>query len=170
MTEYTLEQINRMTREAFTEAFGDIYEHSAWIAEQAWPARPFADLEALCGAFVEVVRGASDEQRLSLLNAHPELAGREATAGSLTAASSQEQAGAGLVDLAPEELAHVARFNGDYRAKFGFPFIIAVRNHTKSTIMQAMETRLGNDRDAELRAALEQVFEIARLRLENLIV
>ena len=169
MTEFTLDQVNRMTREAFVDAFGDIYEHSPWIAGDAWTARPFATLDAMCDAVAEVVRGASDDQRLALLNAHPELAGREAKAGHLTDASSAEQAGAGLVNLAAEEMAHVAHFNGAYREKFGFPFIIAVRNHTKSSIMDAMETRLANARDKELATALEQVFEIARLRLEKLI-
>ena len=169
MAQFTLGQINQMTCEAFTDAFGDIYEHSPWVAEAAWQARPFADPNALGGAMAQAVRGASDEQRMALLNAHPELAGREAKAGNLTRSSSEEQAGAGLVDLAPDELAHVARFNQAYYAKFGFPFIIAVRHHTKSTIMQAMETRLENDRDTELSTALEQVDEIGRLRLEKLI-
>ncbi len=169
MTQFTLSQISQLTCEAFTEAFGDIYEHSPWIAEAAWRARPFADLDALSGAMAQAVRGASDEQRMALLTAHPELAGRDAKAGNLTQASSEEQAGAGLVDLAPDELAHVAQFNEAYYAKFGFPFIIAVRHHTKSTIMQAMRARLENDRDAELRTALEQVDEIGRLRLEKLI-
>lgn len=169
MTKHTVERINQMSRAEFADAFGDIYEHSPWIAEEAWAARPFADLGALAGAMMEAVQRGSDEQRLALLNAHPELAGREAKSGNLTDASAQEQAGAGLVNLAPDELAHVARFNEAYGSKFGFPFIIAVRHHTKSTIMQAMEERLGNDRETELRTALEQVFEIARLRLDQVV-
>ncbi len=169
MTKHSIERFNQMDRDAFADTFGDIYEHSPWIAEEAWKLRPFADLDALADAMVDAVRRGSDEQRLALLNAHPELAGREAKTGRLTEASSQEQAGAGLVDLAPDELAHVARFNRAYSDKFGFPFIVAVRNHTKTTIMQAMETRLDNDGATELNTALEQVFEIARLRLEQLV-
>ena len=169
MTKLTLDHINHMSNTAFTEAFGDIYEHSPWIAEEASKRRPFADHDELAGAMSDVVRQGSDEQRVTLLNAHPELAGREAKAGNLTDASAQEQAGAGLVNLAPEELDHVAHFNNAYRGKFGFPFIIAVRNHTKSSILQAMETRLDNDRDTELSTALGQVDEIARLRLEQLL-
>lgn len=169
MPEYSLDEINAMSRDAFSAAFGDIYEHSPWIAETAWEARPFDSVDALRDAMAAAVRAAPGDRQLALLNAHPELAGREARAGSLTAASAQEQAGAGLVDLSPEELTQVAEFNRAYREKFGFPFIIAVRNHTKTTIMQAMERRLGNDRQRELATALEQVFEIARIRLEKLV-
>lgn len=163
-----LATINRMDRADFTDAFGDIYEHSPWIAEQAFDAHPFDSLDAVRDAMVSVVRTAPVDRQLALLNAHPELAGREAKERSLTQASTEEQASAGLVDLAPEEMARVAQFNGDYRAKFGFPFIIAVRNHTKTTILAAMEQRLANDREAEMIAALDQIFEITRMRLDTL--
>lgn len=169
MPEHSLEEINAMSLAAFSDAFGDIYEHSPWIAEKAWEARPFGSAEAVRNAMAEAVRAAPEDRQIALLNAHPELAGREARSGNLTEASSQEQAGAGLVDLSAEELERVASLNRAYREKFGFPFIIAVRNHTKSTILQAMERRLANDRQEELATALEQVFEIARIRLESLL-
>lgn len=169
MTDFSMDAINQMSPAAFTELFGDIYEHSPWIATQAAAARPFSDHSALRDELARIVRNATDEQKMALLNAHPELAGKDAVAGKLTAASSQEQAGAGLVDLSPEEKRHVESFNEKYHRKFGFPFIIAVRNHTKATIMSAMEQRLANDRDVEVQTALEQIFEIARLRLEKLV-
>lgn len=168
MTDFSIDAINQMSPAAFTETFGDIYEHSPWIAAQAAAARPFADHTVLRDELARIIRGATDAQKIALLKAHPELAGKEAVAGNLTAASSQEQAGAGLVNLSLQEKRHLKTFNRDYHDKFDFPFIIAVRNHTKATIMAAMEERLTNDRDAELEAALEQIFEIARLRLETL--
>ncbi len=168
MTDFSLDAINQMSPTAFTEIFGDIYEHSPWIAAQAAAARPFANHTALRDELARIVRSATDAQKMALMQAHPELAGKEAAAGNLTAASSQEQAGAGLVDLSRQEKQYLKAFNLDYHGKFGFPFIIAVRNHTKSTIMAAMEERLANNRSVELETALEQIFEIARLRLETL--
>lgn len=168
MSELTISAANAMSEAEFAARLGDIYEHSAWVAEQAAGARPFAGLAALRLEMERIVRQAGADRHLALLRAHPQLAGREAKSGTLTAASSSEQAGAGLVDLSPQEMDRVERLNSAYLARFGFPFIIAVRNHTKSSIIAAMEQRLENDREAELRTALEQVFEIARLRLETL--
>ena len=168
MTDVTIAAVNAMTDRGFVERFGDVYEHSAWVAERAASARPFGDLAALRAEMERIVRHAGEEAQTTLLRAHPQLAGKEAKSGSLTASSSSEQAGAGLVDLSHREMETVERFNSAYLDKFGFPFIIAVRNHDKSSIMAAMEHRLENDRETEWDTALEQVFEIARLRLETL--
>jgi 2-oxo-4-hydroxy-4-carboxy-5-ureidoimidazoline decarboxylase len=158
-----------MRGEAFVAALGGVFERSPWVAERAFDRRPFAGAAALHAAMVAVVRAASREEQLALLRAHPELAGKEADAGTLTSDSAAEQKGAGLVNLAAEEKQRIARLNAEYRARFGFPFIIAVRNYTRAGIFAEVERRLENDPATELAACLEQVYEIARFRLEDLV-
>lgn len=158
-----------MDSEAFVAALGAVFERSPWIAERAFPARPFAGTAGLHAAMVAVIRTASRAEQLALLRAHPELAGKEAGAGTLTSESAAEQKGAGLINLTVDEKQRIARLNAEYRARFGFPFIIAVRNHTKAGIFAEFERRLRNDAATELAACLEQVFAIARFRLEDLI-
>lgn len=158
-----------MRGEAFVAALGGVFERSPWVAERASAKRPFAGAAALHSAMVEVVRAARPEEQLALLRAHPELAGKEAGAGTLTSDSAAEQKGAGLVNLSAEEKQRIARLNAEYRARFGFPFIIAVRNHTKAGIFAALERRLRNDAAAELAACLGEVYEIARFRLADLV-
>ena len=165
----TLESLNRASRDELGPLLGGIFEHSPWIAARAVEARPFASVEALHAAMVAVVRGASRDEQLALLRAHPDLAGRAARAGTLTSASASEQSSAGLDRLDDEEHERFGRLNAAYRAKFGFPFIIAVRRHDKTQILAAFEKRLGNTEAQEVEAALAQVFEIARLRLAGLI-
>lgn len=165
----TLESLNRARRDELGPLLGGIFEHSPWIAARAVEARPFASVEALHAAMVAVVRGASRDEQLALLRAHPDLAGRAARAGTLTSASASEQSSAGLDRLDDEEYERFGRLNAAYRAKFGFPFIIAVRRHDKTQILAAFEKRLGNTEAQEMEAALAQVFEIARLRLAGLI-
>jgi 2-oxo-4-hydroxy-4-carboxy-5-ureidoimidazoline decarboxylase len=168
--ELDLQTLNAMPVDAFVAALGGIYEHSPWIPRRVAGQRPFASLAALHGAMTQVVARAALAEQLTLLRAHPELAGREAAAGTLTAHSSAEQRGAGLVDLSAEESRQVSAFNARYREKFGFPFIIAVRRHTRAGIFAEMARRLdGADPVAERELALAQVNEIARLRLESLI-
>jgi len=169
MQALTLEHVNAMTPQAFLAALGGVFEHSPWIAERAFAARPFASVAALHAAMVDAVKRAPLEAQRALLNAHPELAGKEAQAGGLTRSSTTEQAGAGLNALNREEMEAMARWNRQYRERFGFPFIIAVRQHSKGSIFSEFQRRLANDCEAELAACLEQVFVIARLRLENLI-
>ncbi len=169
MSTLTLERINAMTPQAFLGALGGVFEHSRWIAEGAFAARPFANVAALHEAMVTAVKKASRERQLALLNAHPELAGKEAQAGALTSSSTAEQASVGLNALGREEIQALARWNREYREKFGFPFIIAVRRHTKASIFSEIERRLANDTETELDACLEQVFLITRLRLEALV-
>ena len=169
MSTLTLERINAMTPQAFLGVLGGVFEHSPWIAEVAFIARPFASVAALHEAMVSAVKRAPRERQLALLNAHPELAGKEAQAGALTSSSTAEQASVGLNALSREEMQILSRRNREYREKFGFPFIIAVRRHTKASIFSEIERRLGRDPEMELDACLEQVFLITRLRLEALV-
>lgn len=150
----------------FTARLCGIFEHSPWIAERAWAARPFASVDALHAAMLAVLDAASEAEQLALIRAHPELAGREAAAGSLTAASTTEQRGAGLDQCSPTELAHLRELNAAYRERFGFPFVIAVKGLTRWQIMAAMEARLGKDAATEFRTALAEIGKIARFRLE----
>jgi len=165
----TLPDVNRMSTEEFRRALGGVFEHSPWIAERARAARPFVSLEALHAAMVRVVRGAAREEQLALLRAHPDLAGRAAQAGNLSAASLTEQSSAGLDRLTDEEHERFGRLNAGYREKFNFPFIIAVRKHDKTAILDAFERRLGNTLAEEIEAALAEVFAITRLRLDALV-
>jgi len=159
-----------LAREAFVARFGGIYEHSPWVAEAVWdaggpPADPDTDPEALADAMAAAVEAAGEAAQLALLRAHPDLAGRLAVAGGLTADSASEQAGAGLDRCTPQEFAEFQRLNAAYKARFGFPFIIAVRGLDRAAVLEAFRRRLGNDRAAEFREALDQVHRIARLRL-----
>jgi 2-oxo-4-hydroxy-4-carboxy-5-ureidoimidazoline decarboxylase len=169
MPALTLARVNAMTPEAFREALGGVFEHSPWIAQRTFAARPFASVAALHAAMTDVVRRASREEQLALLRSHPELAGKEARSGTMTRDSTAEQGAAGLGALSAEEMRRIGGLNRSYREKFGFPFIIAVRRHTKDSIFAELERRLGNDVDTELANGLQQVFLIARLRLDGLI-
>lgn len=155
-----------MERTPFVAALGGVFENSPWVAQAAWSARPFDSLTALHAAMVAVVRGAAPAQQLALLRAHPELAGREAIAGNMTEASEAEQGSAGLDRLTATELARIGELNRSYGTRFGHPFIIAVRNHTKQGIFDAFERRLANSAEAERATALAEVFTITRLRLD----
>jgi OHCU decarboxylase len=165
----TVKQAGGLDREAFVERFGGLYEHSPWVAEGAWERRPFADADALHAAFAAAVAAAPLERRLALIRAHPELAGREAQAGALTADSTSEQASAGLDRLTADELARLRRLNAAYREAFGFPMVVAVREHTKASIFEQAGRRLAHDRDEEIETALEEIGKIARLRLGGLV-
>lgn len=163
---------SNMEREDFVSAFGGIFEHSPWIAERAWDGElgPAHDSavglhSALCIQF----RLASDEEKLGVLRAHPDLAGKLAAAKRLTAESTKEQAGAGLDALTDEERERFTMLNEAYTGKFGFPFIIAVKGLDKAQILQAFEARIGNDRDTEFATACRQVERIARLRLNDML-
>jgi 2-oxo-4-hydroxy-4-carboxy-5-ureidoimidazoline decarboxylase len=164
-----IQTISAMDRGDFIAAIGPVFEHSPWIAERAWEARPFADLAALHAALAAAITAASPAEQLALLNAHPELAGRAARAGEITAESRGEQGRAGLDQLTEAELAQFDELNRDYRARFGFPFIIAVHGRGKTEILQAFERRLSCDPGSEVATAFGQVAEIGRLRLERLL-
>ena len=158
--------VNRLDQAAFAVALGAVFEHSPWIAERAFKSRPFTSADLLHGAMVQAVKRSAPDEQLRLLRAHPELAGKEAQTGTMTSSSTEEQAHAGLTALTPMERERIAQLNRDYRAKFGFPFVIAVRQHSKAGILSEFERRLNNDADTELANALVQVFIIARLRLD----
>jgi 2-oxo-4-hydroxy-4-carboxy-5-ureidoimidazoline decarboxylase len=159
-------EINALTRPEFVARLGAIYEHSPWIAERAWAHRPFAGIDALHAAMARVVAEASEAERLALVRAHPDLAGRLARAGALAPASAGEQAGLGLDRLSDEEFDIFEALNTAYREKFGFPFVIAVKRHTRASVVAAFRTRLEHTADQELRTALAEIDMIARFRLE----
>jgi 2-oxo-4-hydroxy-4-carboxy-5-ureidoimidazoline decarboxylase len=161
--------INAMDRAAFVVKFGGIFEKSPWVAEKAWEKRPFANLDDLHAAMVAVAKTAPATKQLALLQAHPDLAGKEAQAGTMTASSVAEQASAGLNTLSAAELAELTGLNASYKAKFGFPFIIAVRMHTKEGIFFEFKRRLQNDTQAEFANDLQNVYIITRLRLNKLL-
>ncbi len=165
----TLDGVNAFGQAAFVERFGGTYEHSPWVAEWAWFARPFPSVDALHAAMERVVAAASDDERFTLICAHPELAGRLAQRRELTDASAAEQAQAGLHALTPELRETLENLNWRYREKFGFPFIICARLNDVGSILQAMRTRLGNGPETERRAALAEISKIARLRLAEAI-
>ena len=166
---FALDQVNAMSAAEFVGTLGGVFEHSPWVAERAFVARPFADVGGLHAAMAAVVKRASRDEQLALLRAHPELAGREAQSGTLTADSTGEQKSAGLYELAREEMRRISDLNRRYRDRFGFPFIIAVRRHDKAGILREFERRLALDPETELANDLEQVFTITRLRLDALI-
>ena len=161
-----------LARDAFVARFGSIYEHSPWIAERAHALElgPAHDTAAgLANALARAFRSASEDERLGVLTAHPDLAGKLAAAKRLTAESTAEQAGAGLDSLTDAERARFTELNDAYQAKFGFPFIIAVRGLDKARILSAFETRIANDRATEFATACAQVERIALLRLKDML-
>jgi 2-oxo-4-hydroxy-4-carboxy-5-ureidoimidazoline decarboxylase len=166
MTTYTLESLNSASPADFTAALADIYEHSPWVAQAVSAKRPFATLAALHEAMVQAVRAAPADAQLALIKAHPDLAGKAARAGTLTVDSTNEQVSAGLERLSEAEFARFHRLNDAYQAKFGFPFIICVRRHTKDSILGVFERRLARGAADEREAALAEIFRIAALRLD----
>ena len=168
----TLSQLNAASQAEFVHLLEGSYEHSPWIAEQAWTRRPFASLAQLKLALVEVVRGAGQAPRLELIRAHPELAGKALATQTLTAESTNEQGTAGLTDCTPDELAQIQQLNADYHTKFGFPFILAVRGPrglglAKDEIIATFTRRLDNHPDFELAEALRNIHRIAEIRLND---
>ena len=163
----TLAAANALDAAAFVAAFGDVAEHSPWVAETAAARRPYADRETMVSAFADAIASAPADAQRALVLAHPDLAGRAALAGEVTDDSAREQASAGLDTLTPEEFRTFTEANTAYRQRFGFPFILAVRNATKHTILDAFRARLDNTAEAELAEALAQVRRIVRFRLED---
>ncbi|MEO8595014.1 MAG: 2-oxo-4-hydroxy-4-carboxy-5-ureidoimidazoline decarboxylase [Candidatus Solibacter sp.] len=159
----TLEAINGMDRAAFVEALGWVFEHSPWVAERAWAARPFADLAELHQAMTAQVAAATLGEQLALMRAHPDLG----TRAKMSESSVGEQAGAGLDRLTREEFEGLQKWNAAYREKFGFPFLYAVKNSTKYDVLRALEERLSGGREEEGATALAQIYRIAQSRLED---
>lgn len=155
--------VNALSPMAFIEAFGDVAEHSPWVAREVEAFRPFGTREALIEQFEAAIRAANREAQLALIRAHPDLAGK----AKLTDDSTREQAGAGLNTLTAEEFESFTSLNSRYRERFGFPFIFAVKGATKHMILESFAARVNNDRDAEFETALQQVCRIFRFRLED---
>ncbi|SET92023.1 2-oxo-4-hydroxy-4-carboxy-5-ureidoimidazoline decarboxylase [Paenibacillus sp. NFR01] len=160
----TVEQINAMDQESFTKALGGIFEHSPWVAEAAYRHRPFASAEVLHEAMLGEVREAGEEKILELLRAHPDLATRL----KVTPLSAAEQQGAGLDRLTPEEFAALTELNAAYTAKFGFPFILAVRGKTKEEIIVSISSRVLRAYEDERAQALTEIGKITGFRLSDL--
>jgi 2-oxo-4-hydroxy-4-carboxy-5-ureidoimidazoline decarboxylase len=165
----SIAEVDAMDAETFVATLGSVAEHSPWVALEAWRRRPFGSVAALQLAFEAAMRGAPRERRLELLRAHPELAGREAAAGELTGASAREQGAARLDRLAPGELAALTKLNSDYGARFGFPFVVCVREHSVESLLAWGQARLARDPDAEAATALAEVGKIVGLRLRELV-
>ncbi|MBI3284427.1 MAG: 2-oxo-4-hydroxy-4-carboxy-5-ureidoimidazoline decarboxylase [Burkholderiales bacterium] len=164
-----MEEVNRMAPAVFVAALGGIFEHSPWVAEKVVHLRPFASVAALHAAMADALRAAGEAQRLALIRAHPELAGKAAVRGELTAESGREQSGAGLDACSAEEFAVLQRLNAAYNARFGFPFIIAVRGHDRQSIIRHFSERLQAERASEMQESIEQIIRIAAFRLGDLI-
>lgn len=169
MSNATLDILNHADREHFVALLGGIFEHARWVAEEVFVQRPFGDLDMLHRAMVAAVEAAGTDRQLELIRNHPDLAGKAALAGDLTEASQGEQAGAGLDRLTPDEYARFHHLNERYRERFGFPYILAVRDHDKHSILADFSRRLDNDGERERRRALEEIARIGRFRLEALL-
>jgi len=165
----TLSEVNALDRGGFVAVLGGVFEDSPWVAEAAWPKRPFANLDTLYAVMVAAMRSASAEAQLALVHAHPELAGKASIRGELTADSTSEQSGAGLTGCPPQEFARLQDLNHAYNMKFGFPFIIAVKGLDRAAIIARFAERLERDRSVEFEEALQQIARIARFRLEAMI-
>jgi len=161
----SLADLNRASPADFSAAIGDAFELAPWVTEAASAKRPFSTVTDLHAAMMGAVRAQSRDKQLAFLRQHPDLAGKAARAGTITEESKREQASVGLDTLSEEEFARFHRLNDAYKAKFGFPFIVCVRRHTRDSILEQFERRLANDIEAEFAAALLEVFYITRLRI-----
>ena len=169
-TRSRLEQLNTCPPEAFCAALADLWEHAPWVAQGVVGQRPFATADALHTAMVEVVAALDEPTRVAFYAGHPELAGDDARRGLMTEASVAEQGTLALAQLGADEAARWNALNQAYRARFGFPFILCIRRHTRASALQAFEQRLQHDRSTELAAALGEIAAITRLRLDRLLL
>ena len=165
----TLTDLNARDHKGFVLALERIFENSRWVAEGAWSKHPFASFDALYRALVDAMRGAGEAAQLALIRAHPQLAGQAAASGELTRDSRAEQSSAGLDRCSAEELARLRELNSAYEAKFGFPFILAVKGLDRAAILARFTARLEHDRATEFEEALQQIERIAWLRLQAII-
>ncbi len=168
----TLAQLNAAVPAEAVALLDGVYEHSPWIAQRALPARPFRTLAHLKHALVKALAASSADEQIGLIRAHPELAGKAMVSKTLTAESTNEQSKAGLTDCTPEEFARIQQLNADYNAKFGFPFILAVRGPrgtglAKREIIDTFARRLHNHPSFELGEALRNIHRIAEIRLND---
>ncbi len=164
-----LATLNAGAADDFTRALSHVFEHAPWVAARAVAKRPFTSVDELHAAMVAAMRAASRSEQMGLIKGHPELAGKAAIAGDLTVDSRREQSGAGLDRLTPEEYSRFHDLNAAYKAKFGFPFIVAVKGMDKHAILATFAARLGRSADEEFAAALDQIARISRFRLDAII-
>ncbi len=160
-----LAELNALDLEQFTLHLRPVFEHSPWVAARTFKGQPFTDLAQLHTALCRTVHAASEDEKLALIRAHPDLVGN----ATLTNESRAEQKSAGLADLPGEELARFRDFNERYRTKFGFPFVICARLNKKEAILHAFPTRLENSPTQEIETALDEICKIAELRLRDLV-
>ncbi|MBD1913714.1 2-oxo-4-hydroxy-4-carboxy-5-ureidoimidazoline decarboxylase [Leptolyngbya sp. FACHB-16] len=160
---YTIADINQMNEDTFVSTFGELFEQTPAIAHTVYHHHPFTSLEALYDAISHTVKSLEPEAQLAFIRAHPDLGSKAKMAD----ASVQEQQGAGLNQLTPKEFERFTRLNQTYKSTFGFPFIIAVRNHTKDSILEAFEQRLQNSAEQERDRALQEIIQIAKFRLSD---
>lgn len=159
----------RPTRDEFVARYGGVYEHSAWVAKETYAtASGISDTDRLARLFANCVDDASVDRKLELIRAHPDLAGKASVAGELTEASSEEQSSAGIDQCTQKEYAEFQSLNARYKEKFGFPFVMAVRNSNRREILDAFTKRLNNDQETEFETAITEIHKIARMRLEAL--
>jgi len=170
MSQKTLSDLNACSKDDFVASLANIFEYSPWIAEQAASMRPFAGVKQLFDAMRATVDRAPSELRLALIKAHPDLADKTQRAAGLTAESSAEQNSAGLDRLSDAEYVAFERVNNAYRSKFGFPYIVCVRRHTRDSILHDFEHRLLNDAKTETQKSIEEICRIAALRVDQLVV
>jgi len=164
-----LSDLNVCSKDDFVAALANVFEYSPWIAEQAATLRPFAGVNELFAAMRSVVDGAPEESRIALIRAHPDLANKTQRAAGLTAESNAEQNSAGLDRLSDAEFTAFERVNNAYRAKFGFPYVVCVRRHTRDSILRDFERRLPNDAKSEVQTSIGEICRIAALRLDQLV-
>src|SRR6266404_9873109 len=160
-----LAELNALGGAEFTRIVGPVFEHSPWVAARTAAQRPFSSCEALHAALVATVSKATDDEKLALIRAHPDLIGD----AHLTVASQAEQASAGLLNATGEEATRFREYNRQYRARFGFPFVICARLNKKEAIARAFPVRLQNSREQEMETALQEISKIAELRLQDLV-
>jgi 2-oxo-4-hydroxy-4-carboxy-5-ureidoimidazoline decarboxylase len=162
---YTIAELNQLSQDAFVEAIGSVYEHTPSIAAQVWMSRPFQDVVHLHQTMATLIEHMEPTQQLALIQAHPDLGSKAKMAD----ASVKEQSGVGLDRLSSEEFDRFQRLNQAYRDKFGFPFIVAVKNHTKESILDEFDRRLQNSVEQEMSQALAEINQIAQFRLNDII-
>ncbi len=162
----TVAAVNELARGSFIARFSDVAEHSPWVADKAYDFRPFSSLAEIVSAFAKAVNGAYVDRQLELICAHPDLAGKAAVAGELEEDSAAEQAQAGISELTKEEFEKFTDYNNQYKDRFGFPFILAVKGATKDQILASFEERIDNERTREFQRAIHEICRIIRFRLE----
>ena len=165
MMPYSLSELNQMSQETFVQVLGAVFEDTPAIAQKAWHKRPFADVAQLHQSMVDVVKALSQDEQLALIKAHPDLGSK----AKMAEASVREQDGVGMDRLTHQEYDRFVSLNQAYKDKFGFPFIVAVKNHTKASILEAFEYRLKNTTEAEIKQALTEISQIAEFRLSEIV-